>query len=170
MVERLQKNGFEAFIVGGAVRDILLDFRPKDFDVATSARRRRRCGRFFLRRSRIIGRRFRIVHVYVDRRRGFSGVFGGVDFFGRMAGDWGRMSMGRRRRMHNDGDFTVNAFLYDPVRDCLYDYADGLADMRARRLRVIGNPKKRLVEDPVRILRGDSVVGEAGVGAGWGVA
>ena len=151
VVERLQKNGFEAFIVGGAVRDILLDFRPKDFDVATSARPEE-VRQVFLRRSRIIGRRFRIVHVYVDRRRGFR-EFLEVSTFRADGGRLGKDEYGTAREDAQRRDFTVNAFLYDPVRDCLYDYADGLADMRARRLRVIGNPKKRLVEDPVRILR-----------------
>ncbi len=156
--DALHKAGFEAFVVGGAVRDLLLNRAPKDFDVATNATpddvRR------VIRRSRIIGRRFQIVHamcndevVEVSTFRALQGSSEddqAADEHGRLIRDnvFGSQEDDARRR-----DFTANALFYDPRKQEIWDYFDGLGDIQARRLRMIGDPAVRYREDPVRMLR-----------------
>ena len=161
--ETLQQHGFAAYVVGGAVRDLLLGREPKDYDVATGARPEQ--VREVFRRSRIIGRRFRLVHVMcgaetveVSTFRGDSGggadsAAGGqqtTDKHGRILRDnvFGTVEEDARRR-----DFTINAMFYDPVREEVLDYHDGVADIKARKLRMIGDPAQRYREDPIRMLR-----------------
>jgi poly(A) polymerase len=157
--ETLQKEGHAAFVVGGAVRDLLLGGKPKDFDIATSARPEAVRGLF--RRSRIIGRRFRLVHVIFGPETIEVATFrgaadpdtadaGNIDEHGRILRDnvFGTQEEDARRR-----DFTVNAMFYDPVREEVLDYHNGFADVRARRLRMIGEPEQRYREDPMRMLR-----------------
>jgi poly(A) polymerase len=153
--ERLQEDGFEAYIVGGAVRDALLGVVPKDFDVVTSARPEQIRGLF--RRAFIIGRRFRLVHVMfgeetieVSTYRSNKTDQVESDATGRITSDnvYGTQSEDAARR-----DFTVNALFYDPVRDEVVDYLGGLKDVSARTIRVIGKAEVRYREDPVRMLR-----------------
>ncbi len=179
VVETLQQAGYEAYVVGGAVRDLLLGRRPKDFDVATNATPEQVKSLF--RRAFIIGRRFRIVHVVFGRGRDhevvevstfrallvegdadrvsgneksskaeLAGKSHVVDASGRVLRDnvWGPQVEDAARR-----DFTINAMYYDPARELLVDYHGGLADLRAKLLRMIGDPETRYREDPVRILR-----------------
>lgn len=154
VVERLQEAGFRAFIVGGAVRDLLLGLAPKDFDVATDATPEQVKPLF--RRAFIIGRRFRLVHVHVGAETIEVSTFRGsqsgapADEHGRILSDnvFGSQSQDALRR-----DFTVNALYYDPVTQEIWDYLDGYKDVRARRLRLIGGPVTRYREDPVRMLR-----------------
>ena len=158
-VETLQENGYQAYIVGGAVRDLLAGLTPKDFDVATNAtpEQVRHC----FRRSRIIGRRFQIVHVNMGAEtievttfRGHHGEQGGnkaqTDEQGRVLRDnvFGSQAEDAARR-----DFTVNALYYDPTSETIVDYHHGVADLRQKTLRMIGDPKTRYREDPVRMLR-----------------
>jgi poly(A) polymerase len=154
-VEDLQKAGFRAFIVGGAVRDLLLGIRPKDFDVATNAEPEQ-VQRVF-RRARIIGRRFRLVHVMfgpetieVSTFRALQADDVDIDEHGRVLRDnvFGEQHEDATRR-----DFTVNALYYDPVSDKVLDYHHGVKDLKAKVLRMIGNPDHRYREDPVRMLR-----------------
>jgi poly(A) polymerase len=157
-VAALQEAGYQAFVVGGAVRDIVLGRAPKDFDVATSATPED--VRRLFRRSRIIGRRFRLVHVMcggdtveVSTFRGSAGEDAAehqVDEHGRILQDnvFGSMEQDAARR-----DFTVNALFYDPVREEIWDYHGGYADLKRRRLRMIGDPEIRYREDPIRMLR-----------------
>ena len=154
-VEGLQKAGYEAFVVGGAVRDLLLGIRPKDFDVATNAEPEDVQQAF--RRARIIGRRFRLVHVMfgpetieVSTFRALQADDVDVDEHGRVLRDnvFGEQHEDATRR-----DFTVNALYYDPVSDKVLDYHHGVADLKARTLRMIGEPVSRYREDPVRMLR-----------------
>jgi poly(A) polymerase len=151
----LQEHGYLAFVVGGAVRDLLLGVQPKDFDVATNATPEQVHALF--RRSRIIGRRFRLVHVMfggetieVSTFRGGHDEHAGTDEHGRILRDnvWGTQEEDARRR-----DFTVNALFFDPQREEVWDWHGGVADLRARKLRIIGDPVKRYREDPVRMLR-----------------
>jgi len=159
VTETLQSRGFAAFIVGGAVRDLLFGGRPKDFDVATDATPEE--VRHLFRRSRIIGRRFRLVHVMcgpetveVATFRGTNAVEQGdereSDEHGRILRDnvFGSQEQDATRR-----DFTINALFYDPASQEIWDYHGGVADLRKRRLRLIGDAEKRFREDPIRLLR-----------------
>ena len=179
VVKTLKDGGFQAYIVGGAVRDLLVGLRPKDFDVATDATPEQVKALF--RRAFIIGRRFRLVHVIFGRGRehevievstfrayldaaAAEQVAGNdkpsrhelaekkhvVDASGRVLRDnvWGPQIEDAARR-----DYTINAMYYDPVTRVVVDYHGGLADVRARLLRMIGDPEARYREDPVRIIR-----------------
>jgi poly(A) polymerase len=179
VVAALKEAGYEAYIVGGAVRDLLVGLRPKDFDVATNATPEQ--VKVLFRRAFIIGRRFRIVHVIFGRGRDHEvvevstfrayldasdaqqvegnektakGELAGkshvVDASGRVLRDnvWGPQIEDAARR-----DFTVNAMYYDPTTQIVVDYHQGIADVRSRVLRMIGDPAMRYREDPVRILR-----------------
>ncbi len=151
----LERAGYQAFVVGGAVRDLLLGRDPKDFDIATNAtpEQVRRC----CRRSRIIGRRFQIVHVMVGQElievttfRALHDDDTATDAHGRVLRDntFGAQSEDAARR-----DFTVNALYYDPYDETIHDYHHGYADLNAGKLRMIGDPEVRYREDPVRMLR-----------------
>lgn len=155
--EGLQKAGFQAYIVGGAVRDLLLNYPPKDFDVATDATPEQ-VHKIF-RRSRIIGRRFRLVHVLWGHETIEVSTFRGHHL---SEGDAATNDSGRIIRDNVFGtieedaarrDFTANALYYDPKRQEILDFHDGVADIRAKTLRIIGDPVKRYQEDPVRMLR-----------------
>src|SRR5579883_983054 len=154
---RLNEAGFEAFLVGGAVRDLLLGGRPKDFDVATNATPED-VKRLF-RNCRLIGRRFRLAHVVfgseiveVATFRGSSDDGSGdrhvID--GRIVRDnvYGTIEEDAVRR-----DFTVNALYYDIADFSVRDYVGGFDDLARRELRLIGDPMQRYREDPVRMLR-----------------
>ncbi|ABE48870.1 polynucleotide adenylyltransferase PcnB [Methylobacillus flagellatus] len=156
--DALQKAGFEAFIVGGAVRDLLLKKRPKDFDVATDATPEQ-VHRIF-RRSRIIGRRFRLVHVMFGDETIEVSTFRGSHLA--EAGDAKVTDSGRILRDNVFGsqeedaarrDFTANALYYDPSTEEVLDFHRGVADLQAGVLRMIGDPVTRYREDPVRMLR-----------------
>lgn len=157
---RLRDGGFQAFLVGGAVRDLLLGRSPKDFDIATDAHPDDVHALF--RNSRLIGRRFRLVHVRFGREVIEVATFRGaataeeseqaslLDQQGRILRDnvYGRIDEDVWRR-----DFSANALYYNIEDYSIWDYVGGLADIEARRLRLIGDPLKRLREDPVRMLR-----------------
>lgn len=155
--EQLQKAGFQAYIVGGAVRDLLLNHPPKDFDVATNATPEQVHKVF--RRSRIIGRRFRLVHVLWGQETIEVSTFRGHHL---SEGDAETNDSGRIIRDNVFGsieedsvrrDFTANALYYDPKRQEVLDFHNGVADIRAKTLRIIGDPVTRYQEDPVRMLR-----------------
>jgi poly(A) polymerase len=155
IVRTLQRRGHVTYLVGGCVRDLLLGKNPKDFDIVTNARPKD--VRQAIHNSFIIGRRFRLVLV----KRG--DIQFEVSTFRREAGPedleqdeaptgdnlFGTPEEDARRR-----DFTINALFYDPVKHDLIDYADGLRDLRAGVVKMIGDPNVRLIEDPIRILRG----------------
>ncbi|MBU0688924.1 MAG: polynucleotide adenylyltransferase PcnB [Gammaproteobacteria bacterium] len=156
VTDGLQAAGFQAYVVGGAVRDLLLDRHPKDFDVATDATPEE-VKRVF-RRARIIGRRFRLVHVmFGDEtvevstfRRAIEAEDAETDAHGRILRDneFGDQEQDAARR-----DFTANGLFYDPSSQEIFDYHNGYADIRANTLRMIGDPEVRYREDPVRMLR-----------------
>ncbi len=170
--QELQKAGFSAFVVGGAVRDLLLGLDPKDFDVATNATPEQVRSAF--RRSRIIGRRFRLVHVMcgletveVSTFRGPSpdnghplGMNDITDQHGRLLQDnvFGSQEEDAVRR-----DFTMNALFYDPATEEIHDYLNGYEDISARTLRIIGEPVSRYREDPIRMLRAVRLAAKLGL-------
>ena len=151
----LQEAGFEAFVVGGAVRDLMLGVKPKDFDIATNATPEQ-VKRLF-RRAFIIGKRFQIVHVMfgqdlleVTTFRGAGADSAPKDEHGRVLRDntFGLQHEDALRR-----DFTINAMYYNPATQEVLDYHGGVEDIRAKTLRMIGKPEERYREDPVRMLR-----------------
>ena len=161
----LREAGYAAFIVGGAVRDLLLGREPKDFDVATDATPEQI--RRYFRRSRIIGRRFQIVHVMMGQEtlevttfRGMLGDDAKTDEHGRVLHDnvFGSQAEDAARR-----DFTANALYYDPATEAVVDYHHGVADLKQKTLRMIGEPKKRYREDPVRMLRAVRLAAKLGL-------
>ncbi|MEN9986189.1 MAG: hypothetical protein RI925_1691, partial [Pseudomonadota bacterium] len=144
-------------------RDLLLDQHPKDFDVATNATPEQVHHAF--RRSRIIGRRFRIVHVMVGAETVEVTTFRGgddtvTDSEGRILNDnvFGSQEEDARRR-----DFTVNALFYNPSDETIIDYHHGVRDVHARKLAMIGNPVQRYREDPVRMLRAVRLAAKLGL-------
>jgi len=179
VVRTLKSAGFEAYIVGGAVRDLMVGLRPKDFDVATNATPEQVKGLF--RRAFIIGRRFRIVHVVYGRGREnevievstfraymdnaaaeqvagnektskseLAGMKHAVDSTGRVLRD---NVWGPQEEDAVRRDFTINAMYYDPEAQIVVDYHNGIRDAKKRVIRMIGDPATRYREDPVRIIR-----------------
>ena len=155
VTQTLQQAGFKAFVVGGAVRDLLLGHKPKDFDIATNATPEQ-IKRLF-RRAFIIGRRFQIVHVMLGQEqievttfRGASSEAAPKDEHGRVLRD---NTFGEQHEDAVRRDFTINAMYYDPDSQIVLDYHGGIADIRSKTLRIIGVPEARYREDPVRLLR-----------------
>ena len=179
VVHTLKQAGFEAYVVGGAVRDLLVGLRPKDFDVATNATPEQVKSVF--RRAFIIGRRFRIVHVIYGRGREhevievstfrahldaslaeqvggnertskseLAGMKHAVDASGRVLRD---NVWGPMEEDAARRDFTINAMYYDPETQIVIDYHNGIKDAKKKIIRMIGNPALRYREDPVRIIR-----------------
>ncbi|MDH4093255.1 MAG: polynucleotide adenylyltransferase PcnB [Betaproteobacteria bacterium] len=163
--EVLRQGGFSACVVGGAVRDLLLGITPKDFDVATDARPEQVKPLF--RRALIIGRRFRLVHVMLGQEtvevstfRSADAASADRDEHGRVLRDnvFGTQEEDARRR-----DFTINALYFDPSTEEIIDFHGGLADLRKRVLRMIGDPVTRYREDPVRMLRAVRLAAKLGL-------
>jgi poly(A) polymerase len=165
VTRKLQQAGFKAFIVGGAVRDLLLGIAPKDFDIATNATPEQVKPLF--RRAFIIGRRFRLVNVLAGPETVEVATFrsrqtgdDAADEHGRLLSDnvFGSQAEDALRR-----DFTMNALYFDPVSEEIWDYVGGVPDARARRLRLIGDPVTRYREDPVRMLRAARLAAKLGL-------
>ncbi|WP_417227425.1 polynucleotide adenylyltransferase PcnB [Amphritea sp.] len=159
----LQDEGYEGYLVGGCIRDLLMDKEPKDFDVATNATPEQAHAIF--RRSRLIGRRFKLLHVRFGRDmievatfrashdsqpKNSDGEHGRQNDSGMIVRDnvYGTIEEDALRR-----DFTVNALYYCPKDHCVYDFTNGFNDLQNRTLRMIGDPDSRYREDPVRMLR-----------------
>lgn len=158
VVNRLATSGYQAYLVGGCVRDLLLGKKPKDFDVATDAHPED--VRALFRNSRLIGKRFQIVHVRFGREIVEVATFraphtartheenhseGGMILSDNVFGTF-EEDVFRR-------DFTMNALYYDPELDVIHDLVQGVSDIESGRIRLIGDPDSRWREDPVRMLR-----------------
>ena len=163
VVQTLQEAGYQAYLVGGCVRDLLLSSKPKDFDVSTNATPEE-IKRAFGRNARIIGRRFKLVHV----RFGYEVIE--VATFRADASDrdqvgHNEMSEGDQGQLLRDNvfgtieedvvrrDFRVNAMYYDPIKGKILDFMNGLEDLQQKKLVSIGSSQQRFTEDPVRMLR-----------------
>ena len=157
VVERLQQAGYEAYVVGGCVRDLLLQLNPKDYDVATSATPEQVRAEF--RNARVIGRRFKLVHVHFGREIIEVATFranhpeeddedasqlASRNESGRILRDnvYGTLEDDAQRR-----DFTINALYYDPTSERILDHTRGVHDIRNRTIRLIGDPEQRYQED-----------------------
>ncbi len=169
LVSKLRHHGFETYIVGGAVRDLLINRVPKDYDISTAATPEEIREIFGKRRTKIIGKRFRIVHVFEGRNvveistfrkdpsktnketiesSGHSIITDDNEYGSSYEDAWRR-------------DFTVNAIFYDPASHEVIDYTSmGLDDLDKKIVRTIGDPYQRFSEDPVRVLRALKLVGQ----------
>jgi len=158
VLSRLQEAGFEAFLVGGGVRDLLLRRTPKDFDIATEARPNQI--RKLFRNCRLIGRRFRLAHIYFGRE-----IIEVATFRAEEVGEQAHLRKIDKGLLVRDNvygsleddvyrrDFTINALYYDHSDHSIVDFTDGVKDIKAKVVRIIGDPAIRFQEDPVRMLR-----------------
>lgn len=153
VLRRLRRAGHEAYLVGGSVRDLLLNRQPKDFDVATSAAPEQIKSLF--KRCRLIGRRFRLAHIMGQKGR----VIETATFRSKPQTNsrddiiWDDNEFGTVESDAHRRDFTVNALFFCIESERILDFTDGLPDLNGRILRTIGDPMVRFREDPVRILR-----------------
>tara|TARA_X000000368_G_scaffold338344_1_gene276308 strand:- start:565 stop:1791 length:1227 start_codon:yes stop_codon:yes gene_type:complete len=158
IISRLQSKKFKAYIVGGGIRDLIEGLDPKDFDIVTDCEPREI--RKLFRNSRIIGRRFKLVHITFPNeiievttfRSGQDPQSDSIEINdkGRIIRDnkWGTQEEDVVRR-----DLTINSIYYDPLSDKIVDYTGGVKDLESKRIRFVGDVEKRIIEDPVRILR-----------------
>ena len=153
VIKKLQQYDFQAYMVGGCIRDLLLNIQPKDFDITTNAHPDQITAIF--KNSRIIGRRFKIVHVRIDRQ------IIEVSTFRKKPSEVNKLrngvvqdnAFGTIEEDAQRRDFTMNAIFYDPINNHLFDPFNGKKDIENRNINFIGNPEQRINEDPVRLLR-----------------
>jgi len=163
IIHKLEEHNYQAFIVGGAIRDLLCNIEPKDFDIATNARPEE-IEKIF-KNSRLIGRRFRLAHIFFGRD-----IFEVATFRGNHEED-SQSTLKNNSHIAENGqllrdniygeiwddasrrDFGVNSLYYSPTNECIYDFNNALQDIHDKHIKLIGNPEQRYAEDPVRMLR-----------------
>jgi poly(A) polymerase len=170
VIKELQKNGYDGYIVGGGIRDLILKKKPKDFDIVTNATPEI-IKKIFKRNSIIIGRRFKIVHVYFQKPN-FEKLVNNRPIMEKhiievstyrsnnkknYVNEHGRIMIDNNYGKQKDDairrDFTINSIYYDPIKEVIIDYHNGLKDLENKTIKMIGDPNTRYIEDPVRILR-----------------
>ena len=147
---KLQQSGFQAYVVGGSIRDLMLGHLPKDFDISTSARPDQ-IKALFQRQCLLIGRRFRLAHLRFGQKIIETSTFRSQETSESLVlrdNKWGTEEEDVVRR-----DFTMNALFYDPSREIILDYVGGVPDTKKKLLKAIGNPWTRFKQDPVRMIR-----------------
>lgn len=159
IVQKLKDNGFTAYIVGGAVRDLIVGRTPKDFDIVTDATPSK-IKRIF-RNSRIIGRRFRLVHVIFGQKIFEVSTFRST-IEGSVGNNFGTIDEDVMRR-----DFTINALYYDPIQEHIIDYVGGVRDIKKGILKPVIPIDVIFVEDPVRMLRAIKYSSTTGCQMSW---
>lgn len=169
IISTLEQHNFEAYLVGGAVRDLLLDVIPKDYDISTSATPEE-IKKIFGRQARIIGRRFRLVHIVFGphiyevstfrRKPSEKERQGRDDDDGVML--WRDNEFGSLEEDAFRRDFTANALFYNPLNDEMVDLVGGRADIESCVVRAIGDSEERMLEDPVRMLRAIKLMAQYG--------
>ncbi len=154
IIHRLLRNGFKAYLVGGGVRDLLLEKRPKDFDIATDATPRQVKSLF--RNCRIIGKRFKLAHIFFKDNK----IIEVSTFRDKTEDEEGKVSTLPKDNMYGTEitdalrrDLTINALYYDLDTFSIIDYVGGFKDLQKKIIRIIGNPSMKIVEDPVRMWR-----------------
>lgn len=171
VIQKLQKSGFDGYVVGGGIRDLLLGKRPKDFDIVTNATPEQ-VNKLFKRHSMIIGRRFKIVHIifsninpdkFVNNRPITErhvleiSTYRSVKVSKQSLNEHGKIlsdnNYGTQKEDATRRDFTINAIFYDPIKEVIIDYHGGINDIENKQLKIIGKPEIRFQEDPVRMLR-----------------
>ena len=163
IIGRLQKAGFETYLVGGAIRDLMLNREPKDYDLSTAATPEEVRDVFGRRYSRIIGKRFRLIHYYhghdiIEISTFRKAPSPQAEDEPPRDNDYGTAEEDVWRR-----DFTVNSLFYDPTKDAVIDHTgNGINDIHKKIVRVVGDPLERFEEDPVRMLRALKLVGQYG--------
>jgi len=145
IIRKLKSAGFDAYIVGGAVRDLILGKKPKDFDIVSNASPTKI--KKIFRNSRIIGRRFRLVHIFFGPRIFEVSTFRSLKD-GNTGNTFGTMDEDVFRR-----DFTMNALYYDPEQQIVVDYIDGIKDIKKAQVRPVIPLSKIFTDDPVRMIR-----------------
>lgn len=155
VTSRLRSAGFEAYVVGGAVRDLLIDKRPKDFDVVTDAAPRK--ARRLFRNSRVIGKRFRLVHVFFGPDRIVELSTFRASEESTVHNEYGTIEEDAQRR-----DFTLNALYYSPDDERIIDYVGGFRDVKSKVIRPLIPLDRIFVEDPVRMVRAIKYAGTTG--------
>ncbi|MCL2602795.1 MAG: polynucleotide adenylyltransferase PcnB, partial [Treponema sp.] len=145
IIQRLQANGYETYVVGGAVRDLILGKKPKDFDIVTSASPTKI--KTIFRNARIIGRRFRLVHVFFGPKIFEVSTFRSIKD-GPTSNTFGTIEEDVQRR-----DFSLNALFYDPMKQLVIDYVGGMKDMKKHLIRPIIPLPSIFTDDPVRMIR-----------------
>ncbi|NGX44467.1 MAG: Poly(A) polymerase I [Candidatus Anoxychlamydiales bacterium] len=151
VIEKLRQNGFISFLVGGGVRDLLLNVRPKDFDISTSAKPEE-IKKLFKRSCILIGRRFRLAHIRFGKKIIEVSTF--------RAGEMGEAKLILRDNIFGTPqqdvlrrDFTINGLFYDVGVQTVIDYVGGYLDLEQKLLRTIGDANIRFIQDPVRMIR-----------------
>lgn len=171
IIQKLQSSGFDGYVVGGGIRDLLLNKRPKDFDIVTSATPEQ-VHKLFKRNSMIIGRRFKIVHIIfnninpdkiinnrpiIERHVLEVSTYRSTKVHKHSLNEHGKIltdnNYGTQKEDATRRDFTINALFYNPTKEVIIDYHGGINDVENRQLKIIGNPEVRFQEDPVRMLR-----------------